>query len=182
MPTDNVLRRVRELLGFDLQELAGATFVGDIPVPDRLVNRLIAKRLAASASRVSMARVHALDGDTFEAQVTIAGIALLPMLEIVARVERQPRPNDPTLVLRWSTRSLGRLSMLGARLLSHFKQLPPGIGLDAERVTVHIQDVLAAHGLTELLDYATDLQLHTQAGAFLLRVSLRVPAPNPTDA
>jgi hypothetical protein len=180
-PTNNILNKMRERLGFDLHELAGATFAGDIPVPDRLVNRLIAERLAVTASRVSAARVHALEGDTFEAQVKVAGIALLPMLEIVARVERQPQPNDPILVFRWSTRSLGRLSMLGARVLSHFKVLPPGIRLDAERVTVHIPEILAAHGLTELLDYVTDLELHTRAGAFLLRIGLRVPAASPSD-
>ena len=177
MLNDDLLRRARELLGFDLHELAGATFTGIIPVPDRLVNRLIAERLAAAASRVSEARVHALDGDAFEAQVTLAGIALLPRVEIVARVERQPQPTDQVLVLRWSIPALGKLSMLVGRLLAHFRTPPHGIHLDAERVTIRIAEVFAAHGVTELLDYVTDLRLHTRAGAFLLHVSLRVPPP-----
>ena len=177
MPVEDLLRRVRALTGFDVAELAGATVAADIPVPDTLANRLIAERLRTMNVPVSDVRVRALDRDALEAHITVKGARMVPVLRILAQIERQPLPRDPLLVLRWSMPSMGPLAMFAGPVLSHFKKLPPGIRMDGERIMVDVRQLLAEQGLADVLEYLTDLQVHTRAGAILLRVGIRVPSP-----
>jgi hypothetical protein len=167
----------RDATGFDLHELAGAALAGEIPIPEGLANRLIAERLRASGGPVSELRVHPLAGDAFEADLSIPAMRLLPTLQIHARIEQQPTPADPVLRLRWSMPSLGALASFAGSALAFFKSLPPGIRIDGDRLAVDIREVAASRGLSELLNYVTDLQLHTRPGVFLLGLGLKVSPP-----
>lgn len=167
--------RLRVLLGFDITEVAGATMSADVPVSDSLANRLLAERLSAGNLPFSDIRLHALDDDALEVQLTIAGATLLPVVKMAVRIERQPQPHDPVLLLRWSIPGAGPLTLLAGPLLSRLRKLPPGIRVEGEQIAVDIRALAAQQGMMELLDYVTDLQLHTRLGAFVLTLALRVP-------
>lgn len=171
-----VLQRLRQVLGVDLRELAGAAISGEIPLGNDLVNRVIAQRLAASPGAVAAVRVDAQDDDNIGVEMSIgAGTMTLPALRIAARIDRQPdMPHSPILGLRWSVPSLGPLGLFAAPALNWLKALPPGIHAEGDRLDVNIAAVLRSQGLGELLEFISGLQVHTRRGALVLRFELRV--------
>src|SRR6188508_3455022 len=126
------MKQLDALLGFSVRELAGADFNGNIPVPDGVANMLIAKQLARRQLPVSQVRLSALDGDAFHGEVVFKS-GLVPELAIHLHIERQPRPDDPVLVLNWSLPSLGPLALLAGSVVSRFKDLPPGIRIEGKQ-------------------------------------------------
>jgi hypothetical protein len=182
MRLDDVHKRFRSLAGFDLQELAGGTLAAEIPVPEALANRLIAERLPTANVPIADLRLRALERDAIEAHVTVKGSRMVPVLKIVAQIERQPQPHDPVLLLRWSMPAMGPLAMFAGPVLSHFRKLPPGIRMEGERIAVDVRELLASRGMADLLEFLTDLQVHTRAGTFLVRVGVRVPSVPPAQA
>jgi hypothetical protein len=170
----DLLKRFRDAAGFELRELAGGTLHGEIPIPEALANRLVAERLAASGGPVSSVRLHPLDGDALDAELTIPALRIMPVVKVHAVIERQATAAHPVLLVRWSMPSLGPLAMFAGNVASYFKKLPPGIRIDGDQATIDIREVAASRGLAELLDYVTDLQVHTRAGAFLLKVGLTI--------
>ena len=176
MPDPAFLQRLRQMLGVDLEELAGAAISGEIPLRDDLVNRVIAQRLAASSSAVCAVRVEAQEDDHIGVEMTIrAGTMTLPTVRIAARIDRQPDlPHSPILGLRWSLPGLGPLGLLAAPALTWLRALPPGIHADGDRIDVDAGALLRSQGLGELLPYIAALQVHTRRGAFVVRFELRV--------
>jgi len=170
------VQRLREMLGVDLWELAGAAISGEIPLRNDLVNRVIAQRLAASPSAVSAVRVDAQDDDHVGVEIsTRVGTMMLPAIRIAARIDRQPDlPHSSILSLLWSLPGLGPLGLLAAPALTWLKVLPPGIHADGDRIEVDAGAVLRSQGLGELLPCIAALQIHTRRGAFVIRFELRV--------
>ena len=161
-------------MGIELGDVSGAVFSGDIPMTEALVNRLIAERLAVSGGPVSSVRLHPLDGDALDAELTIPALRIMPVVKVHAVIERQATAANPVLLVRWSMPSLGPLAMFAGNVASYFKKLPPGIRIDGDQATIDIREVAASRGVAELLDYVTDLQVHTREGEFLLKVGLRI--------
>lgn len=167
--------QLRQMFGVGLDELAGTTISGEIPLRNDLVNRLIAQRLAASPTAIEAAQVDAQDDDTIGVELSMRGPKLLPTVRVTARIDRQPDfPHSPVLGLRWSLPGLGPLGLFAASALTWLKALPPGVQADGDRIEVDIAAVLRSQGLGELLAYIAALQVHTRRGAFLIRFELRV--------
>ena len=176
MPEPAFLRRLREMVGPDLQELSGTAVSGEILLRNDLVNRLIAKRLAASPGVVAALRVDAQDDDNVGVELSPrAGTMMLPAVRIAARIDRQPDfPQSPILGLRWSLPAMGPLGLFAAPALNWLKALPPGIQADRDRIGVDIAALLRSQGLGELLPLIASLQVHTRRGAFVVRFEIRV--------
>ena len=174
MTADDLRKRFRDTVGFELGEVSGAVFSGDIPVTEALANRLIAERLAVAGGPVSGVRVHPLDGDALDVELTIPALKILPVVRVHAVIERQAIPSDPVLRLRWSMPSLGPLAMFAGNVASYFRRLPPGIRVDGDLASIDIREVAASRGYAELLQYVTDLQVHTRAGAFVLKAGFKI--------
>ena len=167
--------RLRATLGVDLVELAGAECAADVPLTDALVNRLVAGQVHRRLDLpVSDVRLESGDGDTFEAHVSLRKFPMIPV-RIVARIEQQARPDNPVLAIRWSLPSLGPLAALAGGFIANFKDFPPGIRLDGDRLLIDVRELLTSRGLRELLDCLTELEVHSRKGAFLVRVRLRIP-------
>ena len=62
---------LQDLLGFELRDIAGARLLGEIPVSEALINRLIAQRLAAKELPVTSLAIEAHDGGTLTAHVRL---------------------------------------------------------------------------------------------------------------
>lgn len=169
----NVPQLLRDRLGIDLQEIAGARASGELPLAEEAVNRLLAERLR-DHPQVSSVRVQAQDGDAVAVQI-VPRMRMMPPLRVLARVERQPQlPHEPTLVLRWSMPAAGPLALFAAPVLSFFNAMPAGISMDGDRIAVDLRTLLRARGLEEALAFARELAIHTRPGAFVVRFALGV--------
>ena len=162
---------IRERLGVDLAAFGGAHLVGEIPLTDEFINRLIAERLAGHP-QISAVRVQAQDGDTLGVEV-VPRARLLPAMRIVARIERQPEfPQQPFLLLRWSMPAAGPLAMFAAPLVSYFKALPPGIRLDADRIVVDVRELLRSRGFEDVFGFIRRMGIHTRPGALVAQFEM----------
>ncbi len=169
----NIPQLVRERLGIDLQEVAGARVWGEIPVTEEAVNRLLAERLQHHP-QVQSVRVQAQEGDVLAIQA-VPRMRMMPPLRILARIERQPQfPEDPRLLLHWSMPAVGPLALFAAPVLSYFKALPAGIDMDGDRVIVDLRTLLRGRGLEETLAYVRDVQVHTRPGGLVVQFAAGV--------
>ena len=158
----------RERTGLDLREIAGSTLAGEIPISDALVNRMLAEKLAQHA-QIGSLRIQAQPNDSIGIQV-VPRARLVPPMNIVARIERQPEfPDNPLLLLRWSMPAAGPLALFAAPMLSYFKAMPPGIRMDGDRVAVDLRELLRSRGLDDALAFVRKLEVHTRPGGFVLR-------------
>ena len=169
-----LLDRLRALGGTDLQEFAGAALIGELPLTNAVINRLIADRLGAATGPMSSVQIDALDDDTFSAQLSLRA-KVIPTLRIVARIEEQPQlPHRPVLGVRWSMPGIGPLALLAGPALTFLKALPRGLSADDDRIVVDLAEIVRSQGLGDLLPYIQKAQVHTRRGAFLVRFELRV--------
>ena len=72
---------------------------------------------------------------------------------------------------------MGGLLSLAGPALRFLDALPPGVRVDHERIFVDIARLLAERGLSELLEYAEDVQVTTADGAVILGVRAGVRGP-----
>jgi len=164
---------LRQRLGIELRDLAGAHVSGEIPLSEDLANRLIAERISQHP-QVAGAIVHAQEDDAVEIQV-VPRMRLLPPLTIRMHVERQPEfPHHPTLLLRWSMPAAGPLARLAAPVVSYFKTLPPGIVMEGDHIAVDLGELLASRGMAEVIGLIRRLEVHTRPGGFVARFELGV--------
>ncbi|HXH25615.1 MAG TPA: hypothetical protein VNI78_10220 [Vicinamibacterales bacterium] len=165
---------VRERLGIELDELRGASAVGAIPVPDGLINRVLAARLAGTRAPVARIDLAAQNGDAFDA-ILVPRASWMPHLRIHARIDRQADlPHDPVIWLRWSIAGVGLLSRLAGPALGWLDALPRGVRAAGDRLGVDLRELLAARGLQDALGYVKWIRVHTQPGAFVVRIELEI--------
>ena len=170
-----VADKVRRVLGIELPEIAGSVFAGEVPLPNALVNRLIARRLAAAQSPIAGVRVEAHDGNRLTIVLSMRG-SLIPDVTIEAQIEEQPHfPAPAVLWLRWTLPAMRALSFFAAPALTYFKKLPPGVRVEGDRIAVDFAELLRSRGLGELIDYVTRVNVTTREGAIIVAFALRVP-------
>jgi hypothetical protein len=167
--------RVRSLLGIELEELKGTRLSGEIPLTNAVVNHLIAARLAEAPLPISAARVDALEGNAVGIRI-VPSARLIPAIRLLARIERQPDfPDYPVLRLRWSIQGAGALSRLVAPMIAKFTSLPPGVGLEADLVTVDVRELLVARGFGDIIEYVAGVRIDTRPGVFVVRFEVGIP-------
>jgi hypothetical protein len=160
---------LRQRLGIDRGDIAGTTVITEIPISTALVNRLIAERIGRHAQIASI-EVEPQQDDALLVRVEPRA-RMMPALKIVARIERQPEfPRDPVLSMRWSMPAAGPLAMFAAPLVGYFKAMPPGIRMDADRISVDIATLLRSKGLEEVVGLIRRAAVHTRPGGFVLQV------------
>lgn len=152
-------------------DLRGARAAASIPVPEPLLNRLIAAAIPPSAP-VRDVSVHPKAGNRFGVRAKIGRLDFLPALTLTAEIVRQPQLPDTPLVLRISSLP-GLMSLVGAAA-SLASILPPGIRLDGQHLFVDLRAVLERAGYAELIPYLEDVRIATEEGKALLDVSVRV--------
>jgi hypothetical protein len=162
----------RERFGVDISTFAGARAAGEVPLSDEFINRLIAERLANHA-QISSLHVAAQQGDAIAVEI-IARARLIPPLRILARIERQPEPQNPILLLRWSMPSAGPLALFAAPVLSYFKAMPPGVRMEGDRLEVDVRELLVSRGMEEVLAFIRRLEIHTRPGAVIAQFEVGV--------
>jgi hypothetical protein len=151
------------------RDLAGTRISAIVPVSGDLVNQFIAASLPPTAP-VRSAAVRPEPGDRFSVRI-VPKAALMPAITLKLAIEEQPRlPESAVLVLRMASLS-GLFGLAGGVIAG---MLPPGLRLDGERILVDLRTLAAQAGQGELLDYVTQLQVHTDDGRVILHVDAAV--------
>ena len=166
------MQKLNELFqrwGIDPGEIAGTSMVGEIPIRDTLINRVIARRLDGH-SHVASVHVTLLDAD--EALVRVEPrTRLLPSIPVALRIEQQPDlPRDARLRLRWSLPGSGAFTLVAKAIASYIKTMPPGIQIEGDVIVVDLRTLLRARGLDEVLGLLHRVAFHTRPGALLVQL------------
>lgn len=166
----SALLREQQASGF--ADFTGADGTVVVPVSDRLITRILAGRIPASAP-VREVVVRALANNLVEARVRLAKPAILPAITIRLLIARQPQlPDSPVLVLNVVSQGLAAVAGPVMRFLD---MLPTWIRMDGDRLFVDLRALLAQHGAAAVLDYLSDLQLTTTEGRFVIRARATLP-------
>jgi hypothetical protein len=162
----------RLLLGFEPREVAGASFSGELPLSNAIVNRLIAEALRGKDLPVTSVLFEAQDADRMLVHLDLRGP--FPNIKIALRIDQQPQPDNPVLGMRWSMPAIGPFAAFASPALAFFKALPPGIRVDGDRILVNIKDLITSRGFGEYLNYLRTLQVHAVGGRLLATFEIRV--------
>lgn len=150
------------------RDLAGTTINATVPVSERLLNEIVAATLPKNVP-VRDVRVHPEPGNRFSVRIAPKA-AFLPQLTLKLDIERQPQfPTQPELVLRMAT--MGGLLGFASAAFPIASMLPPGVRLEGERIVVDLRALAHREGVLDLLELVKDLQITTEAGRLIVRVS-----------
>ena len=166
------MQKLNELFqrwGIEPGEIAGTSFVGEIPIKETLINRLIARRLEGH-SHIASVQVTLLEAD--EALVRVEPrTRLLPSIPVAVRIEQQPDlPRDATLRLRGSLPGSGAFTLVAKAIAGYIKAMPPGIQIDRDVIVVDLRTLLRARGVEEVLGLLHRVAFHTRPGALLVQL------------
>jgi hypothetical protein len=172
-PLARLSRALHDSIGVELEDIAGTTVSGEVPLSAATINRMIAARLETTPVRSATVLLH--DGNRFTAHVKLRA-PLVPALKIQVRIEQQPDlPARPTLGLRWTIPGLGLLAAFAGPALTLFgKSLPAGIRTRADWVGVDVFELLRARGFGDMLPFLAGLRLTTSEGRALVEFKVRV--------
>jgi hypothetical protein len=146
-------------------DLAGTEGQAAIRVSERLLNTIIAEQLRGSASLREL-HVNPRAGNRFGVRIVLTQ-SFLPPISLDVTIDKQPAlPGDPVLALTLS--GMGGLLRFAGPAAGFLNVLPPGVRMEGERVFVDIRAVLAAHGLTSVLNYVQDVRVTTEEGRLLV--------------
>jgi hypothetical protein len=166
---------VRQLLGPQFEELAGAHIGGEIPLTDHVLNRLAAEALRANPDAPVESVEIRVTGGEITARLALRRPRFAPPITVAARVEQQPElPFSPVLALRWRFPGLGALAALAGPLVAAFSNTPAGIRVDGDIVLIDLAAALEHRGMRHLLDHVRSLRVEPREGAVLVRFETRV--------
>jgi hypothetical protein len=151
---------------------AGTDASATIPISDRLLSELIARRLPAGGPIGDIVLV-ARDRNQITARIRVVTRGIGLPVNLTFEIDSQPvLPERPVLGLRLRTSAL--LLTLSTMLARMFASLPPGISFDGERIEIDLRALLQAHDATEWLRYLTELRVTTEPGVVVLTVHTRI--------
>jgi hypothetical protein len=163
---------LHDLIGFDPRDIAGTRVSGEIPLPDVMLNRLIAAQLAATRGKVAAVVLETREANQVAAHVRV-DMPFVPPLVVNLEVAQQPEfPALPVVVFRWSLAGLDGLARMAMPFVSAF--LPPWARINGDLIAVDIQALAQSKGVAELLNYVRSLRVDTAAGRLVVRFELGV--------
>lgn len=152
-------------------DVAGSHAAVDVYVSEELLNRALAGRLPPGGA-IRDARLR-LVADQALVTFRLERPRFMPPITVTVTMERQPDlPGSPHLVLRLGLPAgLGMLAGFGVNL---FADLPPGLRIDGDRLTVDLARLLAGHDLGWALRYARALLVTFEPGRVRIQGSAAV--------
>ena len=170
MADPRLLRLFDQLRSSRFAEVKGARLSLAVPIPERLLNEVIAAALPPAAP-VRELHVRPQAANRLSVRGRAARLEFLPPVTIALQIEQQPQLPDTPLVLRILSLP-GLLSMAGSFLSPN--SLPPGIRLDRDRVLVDVRQLLERNGHGELAGLVERLRVTSEEGQLLVEAELRV--------
>ena len=152
------------------RDLNGSRAGTTLAIGEPLLNAIISASLPAHAA-VRRVSVHLHDGDRVAVRAKLARPEFLPPINATIVIERQPQlPQDPTLALRIT--GLAGLLALAGPVFSIAPQLPAGLHLDGDLLTVDVRELLAERGQEDLFRLMQRIAVHAEAGRLVLELEL----------
>jgi hypothetical protein len=151
-------------------ELRGGRASLSIPVPERLLNELLAAALPPDA-RVRDVSLHPKADNRLALRAKLAHADFLPPLTLTLEIERQPEFPDSPLVLR--ILSLPGLIALAGAAVSLTSVLPPGVRMENQRIFVDLRVLLQRYGQDQLAAMIETLRITTEEGVLTVDLDLR---------
>ncbi|HJR61931.1 MAG TPA: hypothetical protein VJ813_21165 [Vicinamibacterales bacterium] len=151
------------------RELSGARLTATVPVPEALLNELIAASLPPGAP-VRGVTIHPGSDGRFSVRI-VPKAALLPAITLKLAIDEQPRlPDLPVLVLRLAT--LSGLFGLASGAVSGM--LPPGVKLEGDRIRVDLRTIAAQQGFAHVFEHVSQLLVTTEEGRLVLHLNAAI--------
>ena len=141
-----------------------------IPVPEPLLNQLVATMVPASAP-VRDLHIRPQAGNRLAVRARASRLEFLPPVTITLQIEQQPQLPDTPLVIR--ILSLPGLLSMASSLLSP-SSLPAGIRLDRDRVVIDVRQLLELKGLGEFVPLIERLHVASEDGRLRLDVDVKI--------
>jgi hypothetical protein len=170
VPDPRLLRILEQLRASKFAEMKGAWLTASVPLPERLLNEVVATSVPPSAP-VRDLSVHPKADNRIAVRAKLAWLDFLPPLTLTLEIERQPQLPDAPLVLR--VLSLPGLMSLAGAALSKASSFPPGLRLEGDRLLIDVRVVLERNGLGEVLPYVEDLRFTTDEGVVVVQATLK---------
>jgi hypothetical protein len=171
VPDPRLVRILEQLRATRFADLAGARIGASIPIPERILNELVAASIPPTAPVRDVA-VRPQAGDRFALRARLASLDFLPPITLTVVIERQPELPDSPLVLRLLSIP-GMIAMMGAAA-SIASKLPPGIRMDKDLVLVDLKTLAERQGYADLLPLIRSLRIRTEEGRVILEVDAGV--------
>jgi hypothetical protein len=165
-----LLAIVEQLRASQFAAVKGARVSLSIPVPEALLNELIATMMPASAP-VRELRVRPQAANRLAVRARASRLDFLPPVTISLQIEQQPQLPDTPLVVRILSLP-GLLSVAGALLSPG--SLPAGIRLDRDRVLIDVRQLIEKQGFADIVPLIERLHVSSEDGRLLLDVDVRV--------
>jgi hypothetical protein len=154
--------------------LQGTRAALSIPVPEPLLNELIATAIPPSAP-VRDLHIRPQAANRLAVRARASRLEFLPPVTISLQIEQQPQLPDTPLVIR--ILSLPGLLSIASSLLSP-SSLPPGIRLDRDRILVDVRQLLESKGFAEVVPLIERLHVTSEEGRLRLDVDMKVSGPS----
>ena len=157
-------------------DLTGAQATVVLPVSDRLINRIVARRIPVSAP-IREFEVTAHDGDRITIRIRLAKPAFLPPIQVALVIDEQPDlPESPVLWLALEAQGVGGLAATALRFLD---ALPSGIRFDGRRFRIDLKTLLERRNVADVLAYLTELKVTTTDRRVVVHARGVLPPPWP---
>jgi hypothetical protein len=166
-------RIFQDLESGGFRDVAGARASVTIPIPESLLNRVVAAALPP-AGAVRELSVTPEAGNRFLVRVRLAKPAFLPALKLNVSIERQPDfPRSPVLELRIAMPPL--LAGLAGAAQTFVDVLPPGVEMQGDRVLVNLAALAERQGHGRYLRFVQRVEITTDPGRLNVAADVRVP-------
>jgi hypothetical protein len=165
------MRLLEDLRASHFAALAGARVSASVPIPEALLNELVAAAIPAGGP-VRDVSLHPKAGNRIAVRARLARADFLPPVTLTAEIERQPELPDGPLVLR--ILSLPGLMALAGAAMSMSSVLPPGVRMENQRLLVDLPVLLERRGYAEVLRFLESIHVKTEEGRVLVDVTARV--------
>jgi hypothetical protein len=165
---------LRELQSDGFADLTGAHGTIVLPVSDRLISRIVALRLPASAP-VREVQLTAHAGDRITVRVRLARPAFLPSIQMTLAIAQQPDlPTSPVLALAIESQAMAGLAAMAVRFVD---VLPAGVRFDGRRFIIDLKTLLEQRNAAWVLTCLTELKVTTTDRRVVVKARGLLPAP-----
>jgi len=168
----NWVELLRQQLDAGFPDIAGARAAVAIPVSEQLATRL-ARESIPDGAPVRVVELHARGSNRFDVRLRLTRPSFLPAVTLSFVIERQPQfPVSPVLGLRAHGTAMTSMAVLAAKRL----ELPPGVSIDGEAISIDLHVLAARHGAADLLRFIDELELAAEEGRFVIALRVAVAA------
>lgn len=153
---------------------AGTDVVVRLPLPEELLNELLAEAVVQKSEAVQQARLSIQDNNWINLNLTVKKWLLTKNIKLELEVERTVNFAESPKIKIWLSPSQGVLGGLLDLLTNLLGLLPAGIRITGRLIEIDVRVLLELKGFGEFIRYIKVGEIETQSGVINLTVHLAV--------